>query len=191
MAVPLYGSRRNVDHQGTIAAVSRSRWSPVEERLLVFNAKLLVAERAGDEQPVHPVSCRSTIAPRTEHHVLDQYLGELAWPMPWGHRMSIVLVKWSDWSERHIAAGPAAAGGAHPRLAVRRVTNHGKPPELMRHSRASSQAGAPDPFWDSWRGSVQGELVIGVPARESGSSPGSRSRRGNREGEARGRTGCY
>jgi uncharacterized protein YtpQ (UPF0354 family) len=115
-----------------------------------------------------------------EHNVLDQYLGDLtvayAVGPPYGER----LVTRGDLERRDLSRRDLrrrAADTLDSLLDAVRI--HGQPPALMLSFQGfESSLVLADPFWDSLEGSVPGELVIGVPARDVVIITGSRSRAG-------------
>jgi uncharacterized protein YtpQ (UPF0354 family) len=115
-----------------------------------------------------------------EHHVLDQYLGDLAVAYAVGPPYGDRLVTWSDLERRDISRRDLrrrAASNLDSLLDGVRI--HGQPPALMLSFQGfESSLVLADPFWDSLEGSVPGELVIGVPARDVVIITGSRSRAG-------------
>jgi uncharacterized protein YtpQ (UPF0354 family) len=115
-----------------------------------------------------------------EHNVLDQYLGEIAVGYAVGPPYGERLVTWSDLERRDMSRRDLrrwAADNLDSLLDAVRI--HGQPPALMLSFQGfESSLVLADPFWDSLEGSVPGELVIGVPARDVVIITGSRSRAG-------------
>jgi uncharacterized protein YtpQ (UPF0354 family) len=116
----------------------------------------------------------------SEHNVLDEYFADIAVGYavgpPYGDRM----VTWSDLERRDLsrrALRRQAVSNLDSLLDAVRV--HGQPPALMLSFQGfESSLVLADPFWDGLEGSVPGELVIGVPARDVVIITGSRSRSG-------------
>ncbi len=115
-----------------------------------------------------------------EHNVLDQYLGDIAVAYAMGPPYGDRLVTWSDLERRDMSRRDlrrSAAGNLDSLLDGVRI--HGQPPALMLSFQGfESSLVLADPFWDSLEGSVPGEIVIGVPARDVVIITGSRSRAG-------------
>jgi uncharacterized protein YtpQ (UPF0354 family) len=115
-----------------------------------------------------------------EHNVLDQYLGDMAVGYSIGPPYGDRLVTWSDLERRDMSRRDLrrrAADTLDSLLDTVRI--HGQPPALMLSFQGfESSLVLADPFWDSLEGSVPGELVIGVPARDVVIITGSRSRAG-------------
>ncbi len=116
----------------------------------------------------------------TEENVLDQYLGDIAVAYSVGPPYGERLVMWSDLERRDMSRRDLrrrAADNLDSLLDTVRI--HGQPPALMLSFQGfESSLLLADPFWDSLEGSVPGELVIGVPARDVVIITGSRSRAG-------------
>ena len=116
----------------------------------------------------------------SEHNVLDQYLGEIAVGYAIGPPYGDRLVTWGDLDRRDMSRRDlrrSAADNLDSMLDGVRI--HGQPPALMLSFQGfESSLVLADPFWDSLEGSVPGELVIGVPARDVVMFSGSRSRTG-------------
>jgi uncharacterized protein YtpQ (UPF0354 family) len=115
-----------------------------------------------------------------EQNVLDQYLGDIAVAYSVGPPYGERLVTWSDLERRDMSRRDLrrrAADNLDSLLDTVRI--HGQPPALMLSFQGfESSLVLADPFWDSLEGSVPGELVIGVPARDVVIITGSRSRAG-------------
>ena len=115
-----------------------------------------------------------------EQNVLDQYLGDIAVAYSVGPPYGERLVTWSDLERREMSRRDLrrrAADNLDSLLDTVRI--HGQPPALMLSFQGfESSLLLADPFWDSLEGSVPGELVIGVPARDVVIITGSRSRAG-------------
>ena len=115
-----------------------------------------------------------------EQNVLDQYLGDIADAYSVGPPYGERLVTWSDLERRDMSRRDLrrrAADNLDSLLDTVRI--HGQPPALMLSFQGfESSLLLADPFWDSLEGSVPGELVIGVPARDVVIITGSRSRAG-------------
>jgi uncharacterized protein YtpQ (UPF0354 family) len=115
-----------------------------------------------------------------EQNVLDQYLGDIAVAYSVGPPYGERLVTWSDLERRDMSRRDLrrrAADNLDSLLDTVRI--HGQPPALMLSFQGfESSLLLADPFWDSLEGSVPGEIVIGVPARDVVIITGSRSRAG-------------
>jgi uncharacterized protein YtpQ (UPF0354 family) len=108
---------------------------------------------------------------------LDEFLGNLAVGYTAGPPYGERLVSWADMdrfglSHRNLRRQAAA----HLDASLDRVRIHGQPPALMlSFDGLESSVLLSDPFWDSLEGSVPGELVVGVPARDVVIVTGSQS----------------
>lgn len=117
---------------------------------------------------------------RLEEWPLDEFLGGLAVGYtvgpPYGDRM----VTWGD-LDRLGLSHRIVRRHAEDNLdaMLDRVRLHGQPPALMlSFDGLESSVLLADPFWDSLEGSIPGELVVGVPARDVVIVTGSESRPG-------------
>jgi uncharacterized protein YtpQ (UPF0354 family) len=113
----------------------------------------------------------------SRQHVLDGYLDGLMVGYALGPEFGERLVTWQDLDRFEVSRRELRrrAAGYLDRM-VDRVEIHGQPPALMlSFSGLESSIVLADGFWDGLAGSVPGEVVIGVPARDVVILTGSRS----------------
>ena len=115
-----------------------------------------------------------------ERNILDEYFEDLVVAYSVGPPHGERLVTWSDLERFELSRRDLrrrAAGHLDSLLDTVRI--HGQPPALMLTFQGfESSLVLADPFWDSLEGSVPGELVIGVPARDVVIMTGSSSKAG-------------
>ncbi len=115
-----------------------------------------------------------------DEFVLDEFLGNLAVGYTFGPQFGERLVTWADMDRLGLShRGVRRSAAGYLDASLDRVRIHGQPPALMlSFDGFESSVLLADEFWDSLEGSVPGELVIGVPARDvvivtgAGSRPG-------------------
>lgn len=110
-------------------------------------------------------------------HVLDGYLDGLMVGYTLGPEFGERLLTWRDLDRFEVSRRELRrrAAGYLDRM-VDRVEIHGQPPALMlSFAGMESSVVLADDFWDGLAGSVPGEVVIGVPARDVVILTGSRS----------------
>jgi uncharacterized protein YtpQ (UPF0354 family) len=104
----------------------------------------------------------------SEENVLDEYFDDLmvgyALGPPYGERM----VTWSDLDRFELSRRELRRRAAdNLDVLVDAVRIHGQPPVLMlSFAGLESSLVLADVLWDSLEGSVPGDLVVGVPARD-------------------------
>jgi len=104
-----------------------------------------------------------------DHHVLDTFFDDLMVGYSMGWPRGDRLLTWAEFERMAISRQEfrrRAAAGLDRALSM--VGIHGRPPALMASfdGLESSLLLAPA-FWDRMEGSVPGEIVIGVPARDA------------------------
>jgi uncharacterized protein YtpQ (UPF0354 family) len=113
----------------------------------------------------------------SRQHVLDEYFDGLLVGYTLGPEYGERLVTWRDLDRMEVSRRELrrrAAGFLD--WMVDRVEIHGQPPALMlSFSGMESSVLLADSFWDGLAGSVPGDIVIGVPARDVVILTGSRS----------------
>ncbi|GIH20320.1 hypothetical protein Raf01_84920 [Rugosimonospora africana] len=116
----------------------------------------------------------------SERNVLDEYFDDLAVAYSVGPPYGERLITWADLERIDLSRRDLrrrAANNLDSMLDTVRI--HGQPPALMLSFQGlESSLVLADPFWDSLEGSVPGELVIGVPARDVVIMTGSASQAG-------------
>jgi uncharacterized protein YtpQ (UPF0354 family) len=104
----------------------------------------------------------------SERNVLDEYFGDLVVAYSVGPPYGDRLITWADLKRVELSRRDLrrrATQNLDSMLDAVRI--HGQPPALMLSFQGlESSLVLADPFWDSIEGSVPGELVIGVPARD-------------------------
>jgi uncharacterized protein YtpQ (UPF0354 family) len=113
-------------------------------------------------------------------HVLDEYFDGLMVGYTLGPLFGERLITWRDLDRLGVSRRELRRRAAgYLDLMVDRVDIHGQPPALMlSFAGMESSVVLADAFWDGLEGSVPGELVIGVPARDVVILTGSRSQSG-------------
>ncbi len=116
----------------------------------------------------------------SEKNVLDEYFEDLMVAYTLGPPYGDRLVTWSDLERFELSRRDLrhhAATSLNEMLDT--VQIHGQPPALMvSFEGLESSLVLSDAFWDGLEGSVPGELVVGVPARDVVIITGSRSSAG-------------
>lgn len=115
-----------------------------------------------------------------DHHVVDEFLGDLAVAYSLGPPFGERLVTWADLDQYGLPLGAVRRNAALTLGSMLdRVRIHGQPPALMlSFDGLESSVLLAHAFWDSLEGSIPGELVVGVPARDVVIVTGSESRPG-------------
>jgi uncharacterized protein YtpQ (UPF0354 family) len=108
---------------------------------------------------------------------LDEFLGSLAVGYTVGPPFGERLVSWADLDRLGLShRNLRRQAGAQLDASLDRVRIHGQPPALMlSFDGLESSVLLANAFWDSLEGSVPGELVVGVPARDVVIITGSQS----------------
>jgi len=104
----------------------------------------------------------------SDQHVLDEYFDGLLVGYTIGPPFGERLVTWRDLDRLDLTRRELRRRAAgYLDLMVDRVQIHGQPPALMlSFSGLESSVVLADAFWDELAGSVPGDPVIGVPARD-------------------------
>ena len=110
-------------------------------------------------------------------HVLDGYFEGLLVGYALGPEFGERLVTWQDLDRFDVSRRELRRrAAAYLDRMVERVEIHGQPPALMlSFAGMESSIVLADAFWDGLSGSVPGDVVIGVPARDVVILTGSRS----------------
>lgn len=115
-----------------------------------------------------------------DRHVLDEYFDGLLVGYTTGPPFGQHLITWRDLEHLEVSRRELRRRAAgYLDLMVDRVDIHGQPPALMlSFAGMASSVVLADAFWDGLEGSVPGEIVIGVPARDVVIVTGSQSQSG-------------
>lgn len=115
-----------------------------------------------------------------DEFVLDEFLGNLTVGYTVGPPFGERLVTWQDIDRFGLSHRTVRRQAVdYLNASLDRVRIHGQPPALMLSFEGfESSVLLADEFWDSLEGSVPGELVVGVPARDVVIVTGTESRPG-------------
>ena len=112
-----------------------------------------------------------------DHHVLDVLFGDLLVGYSVGHPQGERLLTWAEFQRLEMPRRELRRRAAETLdRSLQGVEIHGQPPALMASFNGiESSLLLADDFWSGLEGSVPGQIVIGVPARDAVIITGSRS----------------
>lgn len=127
-----------------------------------------------------PILVRLDDDPYLDEVLLDDFVGDLAVGYTVGPPFGERLVTWVDLDRLGISRRAVRRQAvAHLDANLDHVRIHGQPPALMlSFDGLESSVLLADGFWESLEGSIPGEIVVGVPARDVVIVTGSQSRPG-------------